>query len=118
MAEFYASLASTAKRLLTTYGQTVTVTRYVAGAVDPVTSIGTAGTSVTFTSKGAVFNYSNSLVDNAEILSTDKKLILESTTEPQNNDVVTTATGDFTIISIKPLSPSGVVVIYDVQLRS
>jgi hypothetical protein len=43
---------------------------------------------------------------------------MQSGNEPMINDVVTTADGDFHIVSVDPLTPAGTVVKYDVQLRS
>lgn len=118
MADFYANLAATALRLLTKYGQTVTVTRDVVGTVDPITGAGTPGTPVTFTGKAAIFDYNVSLIDGVMIQASDKRMVIESTNEPQTSDVVTTATGDFTVVAVNPLSPAGTVVKYDVQIRS
>lgn len=117
MASFYERLASTALNLLTKYGQTVTVTRENVGTVDPITGEGTPAADTTFTAKGCVFNYNQALIDGAQIKSGDKKIILESTNEPMINDVVTTTEGDFTVISVKPTSPAGTVVIYELQVR-
>jgi len=115
---FYSNLALTAKKLLIKFGQTVTVTRYIEGSVDPVTGLGTAGTSVTFTGSGAVLNIDKSLVNGSSILSTDNKLLFESTTEIMTNDKVTANGVDYKALSVKPLNPAGIVVIYDVQIRS
>ena len=118
VAEFYAGLATKTISLLTKFGQNVTVTRAIVGTIDPVDGAGTAGTSTTFTAYAAVFNYRKNLVDGAQILSTDKKCLMQSGTEPMINDVVTTADGDFQVINVDPLTPAGTVVKYDVQLRS
>ncbi len=118
VAEFYTGLANTTISLLTKFGQNVTVTRAVVGTVDPVDGTGTPGTSTTFTAYAAIFNYRKNLVDGVQVLSTDKKCLMQSGNEPMINDVVTTADGDFHIVSVDPLTPAGTVVKYDVQLRS
>lgn len=118
MPSFYQNLAATATRLLTKYGQTVTVTRDVVGTVDPITGQGTPGTPVTFTGKGAIFDYDIRLVDGVMIQATDKRLMLEAANAPEIGDVITTADGDYTAVSVNPTSPAGTVVKYDIQIRS
>lgn len=118
MAEFYAGLALTAKRLLTTYGQTVTVTQSTGEVYDPATGLTTPGTNTSFTGVGAVFNYQSNRIDGVSIVTGDQKLLLESASEPQINAVITTADGTFNVMSVSPLSPAGIVVYYEVQLRS
>jgi len=117
VAEFYASLAATAKRLLTTYGQTVTITRSNVGTVDPITGAGTPAADTVFTAKGAVFGYNKALVDGVNVLTEDKRILIESTTEPKVNDLVATADGDYNVLAVSPLSPAGIVVVYELQAR-
>lgn len=122
MAEFYDNFASLAQRLIRSRGQEVKFTRAVAGSQDPITGVGTPGTSITFTGFGLVFDYQSTLIDGVQIQAQDKRLLLEPSltggNAPQIDDVVTTANGNYTTLRVEPLSPAGTVVKYDVQLRS
>lgn len=117
MSDFYTGLASTAKSLLSKYGQTVTLTRSVSGTVDPITGIGTAGTSTSFTANGAVLMFSKSLIDGTNILATDKRVLIDSDNKPMINDVITTSGGDLTVLAVNAIAPSGQAVIYEMQCR-
>lgn len=122
MAEFYDNFAALASRLIRLRGQSVTFTRQVAGTIDPITGIGTAGAPITFTGFGLVFDYDQRLADGVQIQAQDKRLLLEPALSggnlPAIDDVVTTANGNYTVVHVAPLAPDGTVVKYDVQLRS
>lgn len=120
MAEFYSNFAALATRLIRLRGQSVTFTRAVSGTIDPITGEGTAGTPITFTGFGLVFDYEKRLVDGVQIQSQDKRLLLEPGVVqiPAIDDVATTVNGNFTVVNVSPLNPDGTVVKYDVQLRS
>lgn len=115
---FYSNLAATAKRLLDTYGQTVTINRTTGDSFNAVTGITTPGSPDNLTGSMAIFDYEVNLIDGINIQVGDMRGILESTNEPFINEVVTTADGNFNILKVKPLSPGGEVVIYELQLRS
>ena len=87
---FYSNLAATAKRLLDTYGQTVTINRTAGDTFDPASGRTTPGSSANFTGSAAIFNYENNLIDGVNIQVGDMKAILESTNAPVINDVITT----------------------------
>ena len=117
MSEFYLSLAATAQRLIDKYGQTVTFTRTNAGTVNPITGIGTPAVDTTFSGNGIILNYSKALVDGINILSGDNRVLLSGKTEPKNDDIIVAANGGFKVISVKPLTPAGIVVMYEIQVR-
>jgi hypothetical protein len=114
---FYSDLANVAKRLLTDKGQNVTFSREVSSAFDPVTGQNQIA-ATTFTGNGAAFNYNKSEVDGTIVQNGDIRFLVEATaTEPANDDTVTIDNIIYTVMSIKPTSPAGTVVIYELQLR-
>lgn len=115
---FYGDLAVIARDLLNEFGQTITVTRKNIGIHNPVTGLTSAAPDTNFTAYGAIFNYEQKNIDGLTIMAGDKLCTMEATNEPLINDVVTTTSGNFNIISVIKTAPSGEAVIYDVQLRS
>ncbi|MDT8372018.1 MAG: hypothetical protein RQ783_08525 [Gammaproteobacteria bacterium] len=118
----FTRVQSLASRQIGKLGQLINFKRAVAGTIDPVTGLGTAGTAITFAGTGLIFDYEKKLIDGVQIQTQDKRLLLEPDliggNEPMIDDVVTTIGGDFTVISVSPLAPDGMVIKYDVQLRS
>jgi hypothetical protein len=114
---FYDNMAATARRLLTQYGQACTLTRTTTGEYDPDT--GTAPvTTETQSVKCAVIDYPAALIDGSIIQVGDKKVIMESSaTAPQAVDTLTVGATVYQIISVKPLEPAGINVIYTLQVR-
>lgn len=117
MADFYAQMAAVASRLLTDKGQSVTFTRETVGNYDPGTGEETT-TSSTFTGYGAAFDYNQSEIDGEVIKSSDIRFVMEATaTAPEIGDTVPVSGDTYRVQAVKPTSPAGTVVIYEVQLR-
>lgn len=115
---FYDNMKKTATRLLTKFGQQVTLSRHVAGAYDP--STGSAVVTVTDQSGiGAVFDYGSKDIDGMLILSGDKKLLLSATgiTAPQVDDTVTIGAIIYTVKGIKVEAPAGTPVLFECTIR-
>lgn len=117
MASFYANLKNTASRLLTTYGQTISFSRAVTDSFNPATGVTTPGTPVTFTGKGAAFDYTDAELVDTLIERGDIRLILEAGTAPEINDIATVDSVDYRVMNVITTSPAGTVVKYDLQLR-
>ena len=113
----YARLASTASRLLTTYGQTVTLRRTTGGSVNPVTGATVAGTVQTLTAPGILQRYPDELVDGTRILASDRMLILDSTVQPQITDLVSLEGQQWTLVQIQTINPAGTPLVYMLQVR-
>ena len=124
MTEFYTRAKESADRMLRSKGQAVTITKRTAGAYDPATG-GATVTTTTETGTGAVFEYGNKNIDGSLIKVGDKQLLLSAfraaggaLTAPVVNDTVTLASGTvYTITQVKALSPGGMDVLYDCNLR-
>ena len=114
---FYGGLANVASNLLKSKGQNLTFTRKTISAHDPKAGVVQSNPS-TYTGYGAAFDYNRKEIDGTLVKRGDIRLILEATTTaPDNGDTVTIDSVIYRIMSVKPTSPAGTVVIYEVQLR-
>lgn len=118
MADFYAQLSTTAARLLTSKGQTLSFSRDNVTSFNPVTGEETTGAPVTYSGKGAVFGYGSSEINGTDIQRDDRRIILEAvTTAPEVGDSVTINTIVHRVVDVEQVNPAGTVVIYKLQVR-
>ena len=115
----YANSAATALRLLTRFGQALTVTRETPGAYDPVTGTDAAGTSQTWTPQGVKLDYSQREVDGTSIKAGDQRVYMsaEAGLDPEAGDLVTIGSEAWRVVVSRTLAPAGVAVLLDVQVR-
>ena len=114
---FYTGLQAVAANLLASKGQLLTFSRDTETAFSPGEGEGQYNPS-TYTGNGVALNYNKGEVDGTIVLKSDIKLILEATTTaPVNGDKVTIDNIVYRVMSVKPTSPAGIVVIYEIQLR-
>lgn len=123
---FYDEMATIANDALFEFGQSITITHNTQGAYNPSTGSATVTTS-TESAVGAVFEWGLSTIrygqgyDTASLIkSGDKQLLLSAIgiTPPQLNDIVTVGSINYTLVPpLKPLSPSGTVVLYECNIR-
>lgn len=119
----YTTLAATALRLLTKFGQTVTLRAYGEPVYDPATA--TATPVVTEYSRvGAVFDYTDknqgSMLQNGTMAQADdRQLYLDAgTVAPTVNDrILLSDTSEWTIANVKVVNPSGTAVVYECRIR-
>lgn len=112
--------AATASRLLTRYGETVSVVTPATGGFNPITGAPepvTPGT--TYTGKGYPGRYQKGEVNGTTIQSGDIRLVLELLAQrPQVGWSVTVDSGTYRIMDVNPIRKTGADVIYICQLRS
>lgn len=112
----YARAAETALRLLTTFGQSVTMTRTVVGGYDPNTGVTSPDQVTTATVKAAILPYSNGdkLAVGDMVRQGDRKVyIAPGTFAPDALTRLTEADGTvWQLESVEPLAPAGTVVLY------
>ena len=114
----YARPKATADRLITRYGQTATLRR-------PTTSGGTSYNPGTVTNADhactiAVLDYSSREVDGTRIQRTDRKVLMAKASlsiEPATTDKLEIGVDELKIVDVKPLSPAGTVVFWELQVR-
>lgn len=119
MAKFnYGRIADRAHKLLERFGASVDITITVAGEYDPETGITTSTT--TYNGVGAVFDYDARDIDGTLIMSDDRRVYASVNGLP---DSITTAAkltfnGDaYNIVTVKKLDPSGINVLWELQVR-
>lgn len=115
----YARAKATANRLIERFGQLGALRRQaVSGAAyDP-----TLGANTDHACRFAITDYTASEIDGTRVLATDKKALLavgSLTVTPALSDKLVEADGTvYKIIPpLKPLSPAGTVVMYEIQCR-
>ena len=119
MAFDYSKSAATTDKMLTKFGQTVTITRRTAGTYNVSTGVATP-TETTQTGTGAMLEWADNLINGTLIKSGDRRLLLSAVgiTSPVLGDTVTADGTVYTIVApLKPFSPAGTVVMYEINLR-
>ena len=118
MASFdYAKSAATADRLITRFGQAATLIRQVQISgpdYDPTFAKQSRDCTI------AVLDYENREIDGTRIQAGDKKVLVSAvglSPEPSTVDRIDIGDEEHAIISVKPLSPAGTPVFYEVQAR-
>lgn len=114
----YNALALAAKRLLTEFGQTVTLTRTSGESINPITGAVTPGSDTAYTPKAVVKNYSNNDIDGTRIKAEDRLLVMDDTVEPITDDVVAFGSVTYQVVSVKVADPAGTPLVYFAQVRS
>lgn len=116
----YSRPAATAKRLLTRFGQVVTVKRVTPGGYDPATGATTADVTNGYSCAGEVMNYAIRDIDGTLVQRGDVRVLLapDAAFEPKPGDTVTLAdTTVLTVINAQATKPAGSPVRYEVQAR-
>jgi len=114
---FYGNLAAVATKLLTDKGQSVVFTRKTTLIFDPVKGRNNVTTS-TFSGYGAAFDYNRSEIDGELVQRGDIRFLMEAiTTAPALGDTCVIDSVTYRVMNVKPTSPGGTVVMYEVQLR-
>lgn len=117
MASFdYAHIRATAARLIAKFGQ--------AGAIRRTTTSGSSYDPETVTTDHAcqlaVMQYTDDKIDGTLIMRGDKLVYLSTaglSIEPSTADKVVIGGEEHAIVNVKPLSPAGLVVFYEIQAR-
>lgn len=112
----YAATAATATRLLQRFGAAATIKRTTAGEYDPVLGYAPVVTTEHPTT-AAVFAYPQSYIDGTNILQGDQQAFLTPADAPKQGDKLAWQGTDYEVIAVKPVSPAGLAVIYEVQVR-
>lgn len=112
----YAATAQTATRLLERFGAAATLKRQTTGAYDPVLGYAPV-TTTSHATTAAVFAYPQGFIDGTNILQGDRRAYCAPGAEPKQGDVLTWQGTDLAVVSVKPVSPAGLAVIYEVQVR-
>ena len=115
---FYVSKTALATRMLVRFGQAATLQRKATGPYDPMT--GTASETVTpYPCLAFVENYSVRDLGGTVIQASDRRVYLapDVAVVPKPGDTLVIDGADLTAINVKPVSPAGTVVLFEVQAR-
>lgn len=114
----YSEAASVASELLADFGALVTLTRITPGVYDPDTGTVT-NTGATHIANGIKLDYEQRAIDGTNILQGDQRVYLDPlmAATPQAGDTLTVGAEVFTVVRSRPLSPAGVCVLHDIQVR-
>lgn len=118
MSSFYARMAATSLRLITKFGQAITLTSVTTGAYSPATGAASQ-TTTTQTVRGVEEAYAQREIDGTNVLSGDKRVVIAASgiTAPQVNDICTMAGTDYMVKKVDTLAPGGTPLTYTLQLR-
>lgn len=117
MGTFSNNLIVVANRLLTNYGQTLTIVRDNIGSFNPSNGTVTDSSDTNYSGVGHPSNYDASQIDGTIVQQNDIRLFFYSATEPLVNDIFTIDTIAYTAQSVRKLKAQGDNIIYIVQLR-
>ena len=127
MTGFYAGLATTATKLIKDKGQALTLMRTTPGVYDTATGLAAAPEDAGTLVYGVVLDEPNTelggnraggdRVGGGQVYRGDKKVILEAALAPDTNDTLVIGGLSHVILTVKPLSPGGVTVIYTLTVR-
>lgn len=117
MGAFRDAMYNTANRLLSVYGQSISVSRNNTSAFNPTTGVVANTTYTEYEGYGYPSQYKASQIDGSIIQQGDILLIFSCATAPLVNDVFTVGSKDYTALDIQNITAQGSNVIYKVQLR-
>lgn len=117
MGTFSDNMTATALRLLTAYGEAVSVTRDNITSFNPATGSITDASDTNYTGVGHPQDYAINEIDGTLIQQNDVRLIFYSTTVPVVNDIFTVNSKVYTALNVEQLRAQGANICYIVQLR-
>lgn len=128
MAFNYARAADTAARLLAQFGQSVTLTRTVAGGYDPATGVTSPDVTQTQVATAVMLEASQGVVESFDVRFEADTLIESNLRSviiaaeglawaPKPADKLVVAGETWTVIGMTPTNPAGVPVIYRVTVK-
>lgn len=111
------ALTATALRLLTNYGQAISVVRDNITSYTVSTGAVVDASDTSYSGYGHPGNYEASMIDGVLIQQNDIRLVFSSTTEPLVSDIFTVDSVAYTALAIQKYKAQGDKIAYIVQLR-
>jgi len=112
----YPKTAATATRLLQRFGAAAQVERQGDAEYNPETGQ-VEPTTVTLPTSAAVFAYEQKYIDGTLIMQGDQQAFCAPSVAPVQGDGFVWQGKRHTVVSVKPVAPGGVPVLYEVQIR-
>lgn len=115
----YSQTAATAERLLKRFGKPATITRTTPGGYNTATGTTGAPTVSTQSQQVVVIDYPHGYIDGTLIRQGDRQALISPQVifEPKAGDVLAWGGASLTLITVKPVAPAGVPVLFDAQVR-
>lgn len=113
----YGSIQSIATAQIADKGQDVIIKRLTSGTFDPATGAISGASTASQAIKAVVVDYKDYQIDGDAIRRGDKQLLIDADSLPDMKDAIELDSLDYQIVSISPVSPSNVVMLYKVQVR-
>ena len=118
MSEFSDRMAATALRLITQYGEAITLTRATPGAYDPTTGTTAAGSTANYNGFGVPIDYDQSEKFSDQIKQGDSRLFINAvSTIPQPADTLTLDSIVYRVMDVRKYTINSEHVLYELQLR-
>jgi hypothetical protein len=109
------------KELLEEFGMDMLLVRDSVGEVnDPLEGTVTPGSVVSTTVRGVQLDISEDYIERNSsngILNGDKAILLDPTTKPEETDKITILGQTWAIVAVHSVSPAGVDILYELQVR-
>lgn len=112
----YQRTAETASRLLARFGAVCLLKRRGDAAYDPATGT-TAPVVADLQTVAVVVDYDARHIDGTLIRQGDRRGYLDAAVAPRQGDALAWQGATLTVVAVRPLSPAGVPVLFEVQLR-
>jgi hypothetical protein len=114
----YSNLAATATRLITKFGQSITVTNFAPGAEDVNTGISTQE-ATTFTTVGVLLdfdyrNFGETSESYHQVSKSDKRILLSASKVINAGDLIFIDNTIYKAYVIKCVNPAAVRIVYDI----
>ena len=116
MAFNYSPLSTTAKNLITNFGQSVTFTRFSSINYNPASGVASSSTS-TYSSQIVLFDQIKNEDGDTNMQIKEFPASMHSTTAPKIGDTATINSEKLRIVEINPIQPGSSVVYYELRLR-
>lgn len=112
----YPKTAATATRLLQRFGAAAQIQREGAAEYNPATGqVEPAITTLPTTA--AVFAYAQKYIDGTLVLQGDQQALCAPSVAPAQGDGFLWQGRRYVVVSVKPVAPAGVAVLYEAQIR-
>ncbi len=115
---FASNMQATALRLLTKYGQAMSVSRVDEGAFVPSTGAVGSGSTTSFSGYGYPDAYTIDEIDNVTILATDIQLYIRVSQEIKVGDVIVFDGVDHRVMDAENINTQAQNIIYRCQIRA
>lgn len=114
----YASLAATARKLISSAGKPVTLVKSVPGTFDPVTGLETGASTSSFLGAGVETEFEYGTTDQALTLGASKRLLcVNIPAQTPMVDRLTVGGVNYLVVKSSPLEPGAVTLLYDVWVK-